>query len=120
MKKILIVLTAVVLTACGKEGGNAGVVREEPEAVSPQNAKEETLRYVADDGSSAHVTFGDSVEGKYISIRSNNKTIRVKHEADTDSGDIYREHDITVTANDSLVTIDQAGAVIELRKARGQ
>ncbi len=120
MKKTVMVLAAMMVMACGKEGGNSGVIKEDPAAVSQQTPDEETSRYVAEDGSSAHVTFGDSVDGKYISIRSNNKTIRVKHETATDSGDIYREHDITVTATDSLVTIDQAGAVIELRKARGQ
>ncbi len=121
MKRVIIVLAAVLLTACSKEKGNSGVLKQE--TVVGENTKvpqEPTYRYVAEDGSSAHITYGQAPEGKYISIRSNNKTIRVKHEQTTASGDVYREHDITVTAMDSLVTIDQAGTIIELRKARGQ
>ncbi len=120
MKKLIIILTAAVLTACNKESGNTGVMKEDTATVSADTPKETTYRYVAEDGSSAHVAFGEATEGKYISIRSNNKTIRVKHDSQTDTGDVYREHDITVTSNDSLVVIDQGGTLIELKKARGQ
>ena len=134
MNKIIFILAVSMLMACKKESGNTGVIVKDgsssvattdslPADTSGESStavREETYRYVADDGSSAHVTFGTSDDGKYISIRSNNKTINVKHKETTAVGDVYGEHDIIVNAEGDSLTITQAGNVIALKKARGQ
>src|SRR5690606_37553781 len=107
MKKLIIILTTAVLTACGKESGNTGVMKEDTATVAADSTDETSYRSVAADGSSEHVAFGEATEGKYISIRSNNKPITVKHAAQSDTGDVYREQDISITSNDPLVVIDQ-------------
>ena len=134
MKRIFAAAIAVSIAAisCKKEGGNTGViVKESTEgntAVQDGAAdgaavqtREHTVRYVAEDGSSAHVTFSNSGEdGNYISISSNKKTIKVKQVEARAKGAVYEENGITVTSEGDLIKIEQGGNVIELKKARGQ
>ena len=116
MKKIIIVTFGVslILLSCGKkenEGNKAVIKNEQVETIN-----EETLRYVASDGSSALVTFKDENGEKSISIYSNKKRIDVPHDRDG----VYRKDDIQVVSKGDSVTITQGENVIELKKARGQ
>lgn len=84
------------------------------------NAKDYTDRYVADDGSSALVTFNNTAKVKTISIRSNNKTITTPQTEAFAKGGIYKDFDITIVAKNDSITITQEKNVIHLVKARGQ
>ena len=54
--------------------------------------KEHTDRYVAEDGSSALVTFKNTGKENTISIRSNNKTISAPRKAEKGEG-VYGNYD---------------------------
>ncbi len=81
---------------------------------------EHTERYVADDGSSALVTFKNSDKGNSISIRSNNKTIVAAQKDSDGKTQVYHNQDIEIKSENDKVTITQGNNVIELKKARGQ
>ena len=87
-----------------------------PVTANNENAKEYTERYVAEDGSSALVTFKNTDEEKTISIRSNNKTISAPQK----EACVYGNFDITIEAKNDRITITQENNVILLKKARGQ
>ncbi len=81
---------------------------------------EHTERYVADDGSSALVTFKNSDKGNSISIRSNNKTIVAAQKDSDGKTHVYHNQDIEIKSENDKVTITQGNNMIELKKARGQ
>lgn len=112
----------LALMACKKEGGNTAVLPQEKTqtTVNEHAVAETTYRYVAEDGSSAHVTFGEDDNGQYITIFSNNKTIRIKHSEQTADAEIYRDHDIVATSKGDTVTIEQEGNIITLKRAKGE
>lgn len=144
MRKIVVAALAfsMVAVSCKKESGNTGVIKQESSEVSVTDNngmidstassetyskdatgenKEETYRYVAEDGSSALVKFtNSSKDGNYISITSNKKTIKVKQKETTPNGTVYEENSVVVKSEGDKVTIEQDGNVIELKKARGQ
>lgn len=145
MKNITFTTLSLILLAtasCKKnESGNKNVIVEEEvsKTINSNNGKadssfssekivkdgtaetrELTQRYVAEDGSSALVTFKNSDKENSISIRSNNKTITVPQKEKTANGAIYSGNDIEVKSEGDNVTITQGNAVIELRKAKGQ
>ena len=135
-------ITIVSLTSCNKESGNTGVIVKEnvetnvtksddgivdstlaiEKTTKTDNAEvqEYTYRYVAEDGSSAHVTFTNTDNGNFITIKSNGKTIKVKQKEAWAKGAIYEENGIEVKSEGDKVTITQDNNVIELKKARGQ
>lgn len=117
MKKILYTAAAITMisfASCSKkESGNKNVISADTENVA-ENANEETLRYVADDGSSALVTFKNDEDDKSISVRSNNKTISAPLKGDS----VYINYDFTIVAKNDSVTITQGDNVIKLKKAR--
>lgn len=84
------------------------------------DSKDYTDRYVANDGSSALVTFNNTAKVKTISIRSNNKTITTPQTEAFVKGGIYKDFDITIIAKNDSITITQEKNVIHLTKARGQ
>jgi len=79
-----------------------------------------TDRYVADDGSSALVTFKTTDNEKSISIRSNNKTISAKQKKQTSEGIIYGNYDFEILSKTDTIKITQGNNVIVLKKARVQ
>lgn len=81
-----------------------------------ESAKEYTERYVAEDGSSALVTFKNTDKEQLISIRSNNKTISAPQK----EAGVYGNFDITIEAKNDSIKIMQQDHVIILKKARGQ
>ncbi len=143
MKRQILVLGAAMLflVGCKKESGNQNVIKQENVETTvtnnngvidsttssskivkngDQETQEYTYRYVAEDGSSANVTFTNSDAGNYVSIRSNNKTIRVKQKEAWAKGAIYEENGVEVKSEGDNITITQGNNVIELRKAKGQ
>ena len=145
MKKSVLIISSVAFLAifsCKKStDGNKNVIVEEnvTENVSNNNGKvdstysvektvkngdsqfqEYTYRYVADDGSSALVTFKNSDEENTISIKSNNKTITLPQKEAWAKGAIYSDGEIEVKSENDSVIITQGNAVIGLRKAKGQ
>lgn len=132
MRKVIISAIAFSLFAisCKKESGNdsilkadsitATTVTSESNGISTQT-QEHTYRYVAEDGSSAHVKFTNSTkDGNYISITSNKKTIKVKQKEAWAKGAIYEENGVIVKSEGDKITIEQENNIIELKKARGQ
>ena len=141
MKKTFIIATSSLLLltfSCKKSTeGNKSVISQENE-YSPDlpkdtmniaanqtdeadyNTKDYTDRYVADDGTSALVTFNNTEKVKTISIRSNNKTITTPQTEALPNGGIYKDFDITIVAKNDSITITQEKNVILLKKARGQ
>ncbi len=127
MKKLLILPAAVLLFTMGscdkKNSGNAGVLKADETTAVTGNASEKTVnertdRYVAEDGSSALVTFKETGEEKSISIRSNNKTIAASlKEAEADKT-VYGNYDFEIVSKKDSITITQGDNVISLRKAR--
>lgn len=110
-------MLAAVAVSCGKsENGNKGVVAQQNGSATPPEDKGETLRYVAEDGSSALVTFKDHEDDKSISILSNNKTISAPQKSEG----VYTNFDIEIVAKNDSVIITQGDNVINLKKARGQ
>ncbi len=127
MKKLLILPAAVLLFTMGscdkKNSGNAGVLKADETTAVTGNASEKTVnertdRYVAEDGSSALVTFKETGEEKSISIRSNNKTIAA-HLKETDAEKtVYGNYDFEIVSKKDSITITQGDNVISLKKAR--
>lgn len=145
MKKFFLSAAALLLItaiSCKKStDGNKNVIVEEKveNTVTDDNGKtdstysaektvkngnsvvsEHTDRYVAEDGSSALVTFINSDKGNSISIRSNNKTIVAEQKDSDGNTHVYHNQDIEIKSENDKVTITQGNNVIELKKARGQ
>lgn len=124
-KSVIIFAVSLAFTAsCTKESGNSGVIKNKSSdsttAVVQEAApevQEETHRYVAEDGTNANVTFGTAEDGNYISILSNNKTIRANEKEKLPNGAVYETHDIVVRSEDNRITITQENNIIELKKA---
>lgn len=142
MKKIIYAASAFVLLAsysCNKSAeGNKNVMVEETSDIQVENKNgtvdttvsiqktesdggkihtEYTDRYVAEDGSSALVTFKNNGKENSISIRSNNKTISAPRKADQGEG-VYGNYDFQIVAKNDSVIITQGNNVIALKKAR--
>ncbi len=144
MRKVIIsgIALSLITINCKKETGNSGVIKQENTEVSViknngvvdsttssetytkdanGEVQEHTYRYVAEDGSSAHVKFTNSTkDGNYISITSNKKTIKVKQKEAWAKGAIYEENGVIVKSEGDKITIEQENNIIELKKARGQ
>ena len=142
MKKSVFIASAVILftiVGCKKstEGNKSIIVEdsavtsktEEPvktdsvavvsESESGVKKGEYTDRYVAEDGSSALVTFKNSDKENTISVRSNNKTISAPRKADKGEG-VYGNYDFEIVSRNDSVIITQGNNIIGLKKARGQ
>ena len=78
-----------------------------------------TERYVAEDGSSALVTFKNIDKENTISIRSNNKTIAAPRKVESGPG-AYGNFDFEIISKNDSVIITQGNNIIRLKKARGQ
>ncbi len=126
MKKLLILPAAVLLFTMGscdkKNSGNAGVLKADETTAVTGNAFEKTVnertdRYVAEDGSSALVTFKETGEEKSISIRSNNKTIAAPLKEAEDDKTVYGNYDFEIVSKKDSITITQGDNVISLKKA---
>ena len=124
MKKLIYLIGALVListSSCKKNAdGNKGVLVQQSEDGTKKRdslVQEYTDRYVAEDGSSALVTFKNSGEGKSISILSNKKTIVAPQ---TDVAGVYAAHDFEIISKNDSVIITQGNNVINLKKAREQ
>ncbi|WP_226063205.1 hypothetical protein [Kaistella polysaccharea] len=140
MKKLLLTATScalLVVASCTKNTeGNTNIVknedgsdiqlpidssaREKIMSNDSTNAKEYTDRYVAEDGTSALVTFKNGDADKTISIRSNNKTITAPQKEAWAKGGVYGNFDIEIVAKNDSVTITQGNNVIRLKKAKGE
>ena len=141
MKKLLLTAASCVLifaTSCTKNTeGNTNVIKDENSAAvtvpvdtavskvdgsanNSTSANEYTDRYVAEEGSSALVTFKTGDSDKTISIRSNNKTISAPHKEAYEKGGDYGNYDIEIVAKNDSVTITQGNNVIRLKKAKGE
>ena len=142
MKNSVFIASAVILftiVGCKKstEGNKSIIVEdsavtsrtEEPvktdsvavvtESESGVKKGEYTDRYVAEDGSSALVTFKNSDKENTISVRSNNKTISAPRKADKGEG-VYGNYDFEIVSKNDSVIITQGNNIISLKKARGQ
>lgn len=142
MKKIIYAASALMLLtiySCNKPAeGNKNIVVEETSDIQVENNSgkadtsisvertendggkiktEYTDRYVAEDGSSALVTFRNNEKENSISIRSNNKTISAPRKADQGEG-VYGNYDFQIVAKNDSVIITQGNNVIALKKAR--
>lgn len=142
MKKIIYAASALMLLtiySCNKPAeGNKNIVVEETSDIQVENNSgkadtsisvertendggkiktEYTDRYVAEDGSSALVTFKNNEKENSISIRSNNKTISAPRKADQGEG-VYGNYDFQIVAKNDSVIITQGNNVIALKKAR--
>lgn len=142
MKKTGTVLAAAVLLlfSCNKkENGNKSVIQDENVTVTNRNGtidsaasssttindadgetQQHSYRYVAEDGSSAKVTFVNSAKENYITIFSNGKTIRADQSEVWAKGAIYKNQDVEIKSEGDNVTITQGDHLIELRKAKGE
>lgn len=138
MKKTFVIILSAVLAitfSCSKNTeGNPGIIKQENESAEklPKDSlgnvekdiknttNEFTDRYVADDGSSALVTFKTTDNEKSISIRSNNKTISAKQKKPTSEGIIYGNYDFEILSKTDTIKITQGNNVIVLKKARVQ
>lgn len=142
MKKIIYSASAIALLtsySCNKSTeGNKNVIVEESSDIKVDNkngsidstvsiekivkngentSTERTDRYVAEDGSSALVTFKNTDKEKSISIRSNNKTISAPRKEEKGEG-VYGNYDFEIVAKNDSVIITQGNNVIALKKAR--
>ena len=145
MKKsvlILSVLSMLMNFSCKKStDGNKNILMNESveETITNENGKtdssysaqktvkngnteirEKTFRYVAEDGSSALVTFTETDKGNSIGIRSNNKTITLPQKDSDGKTTVYENDDIEAKSEENRVTITQGNNVIELKKAKGE
>ena len=125
MKKIFYAAAIIGLMAnvsCKKstEGNKNVLVENGTTATSDSASTSKTERYVAEDGSSALVTFIDGEKESSISVRSNNKTIAAPQKSKTAEGGVYGNYDFEIVAKKDTVTITQGDNVILLKKARGQ
>lgn len=135
-------LALFLIQSCNKStDGNKGVIVSEPSGKvenslsvnndtaqvtskpiesDKSNLPEYTQRYVAEDGSSALVTFKKSDDGNTISIRSNNKTITIPQKDSDGTATVYENDGIVIKSEDNVITITQGNNVISLKKARGE
>lgn len=125
MKKIFYAAAFIGLmtsVSCKKStDGNKNVLVENGSSSASDSAtSSRTERYVADDGSSALVTFTDNDKENSISVRSNNKTVAAPQKSKTADGGVYGNYDFEIVAKKDTVTITQGNNVIVLKKARGQ
>lgn len=129
MKKSAIILGAatLILFSCKKESGNTGILKADSTTTTTSTANSEgeqtqeySYRYVAEDGSSAKVTFVNSDKEKYITIFSNGKTIRAEQSEASAKNAVYKNQDVEIVSEGDNITITQGNNVIELRKAKGE
>lgn len=145
MKKSVIIISSLALLAsysCKKNTeGNKNILVEETvkEEVNNENGKvdssyvvekkvikgdqkedEVTERYVAEDGSSANITFKNSKDQHTISIHSNKMTLTLPQKDSDGKTNVYEKDGIVVTADGTNVIITQDNHEISLRKAKGQ
>lgn len=142
MKKTIVVFTllSLFLYSCNKqESGNKSIIKDENVSITNKNGeidstvstktvikdgekefKEESLRYVAEDGTSAKVTFVDTNNESYITIFSNGKTIKADFKQNNGSSKIYKNQDVEIKSEGNDLTITQGNNLIELRKAKGE
>ena len=130
MKKTAIILGAatLILFSCKKnESGNTGILKADSITTTTSTANSEgeqtqeySYRYVAEDGSSAKVTFVNSDKEKYITIFSNGKTIRAEQSEASAKNAVYKNQDVEIVSEGDNITITQGNNVIELRKAKGE
>lgn len=143
MKKNFLMLSmpALIIMSCSKQEGNKGVIvlEEATDSVVISNEgtvdslsttsvptaangeiQEHTYRYVATDGSNAHVKFVNSDKENYITVTSNKKTIRADQTEALAKGAIYKNDDIEIKSEGDNISITQGNSVIELKKAGGQ
>lgn len=136
MKKTFIIAGSSLLLltfSCNKStDGNKSVIKQEngysadlpkdslavAEKTGNNGAQDYTDRYVANDGSSALVTFKNTDKEKTISIRSNNKTISAPEKTKTADGAIYGNYDFEIKVQTDSIKITQGSNVILLKKAR--
>lgn len=113
MKKSILILSILSLLmnfSCKKStDGNKNIL-----------VAERTYRYIAEDNSSALVTFTNSDKGNIISIRSNNKTITLPQKDSDGEITVYENDGIEVKSEENRITITQGNIVISLRKAKGE
>lgn len=117
---ILAVFLLVATTSCKKStDGNKNVISEHvtQNAAAPS---EHTDRYVAEDGSSALVTFTNTGTEKNISINSNKMTIKAEQKDLGATDGVYSNYDYMIVAKNDSVTITQGQNVITLKKAGSQ
>ena len=138
MKKLLLTAAGcavLMATSCTKNAeGNTSVIKDDNGAITipvdttvsktngdgdSTTADQYTDRYVAEDGSSALVTFKNGTD-KTISIQSNNKTISAPQKESNAERSVYGNYDIEIVAKNDSVTITQGNNVIRLRKAKGE
>ena len=140
MKKTYFIAASSLLLltfSCKKETeGNKGIIKKEngysadlpkdsvilsdQKSAGNESAQEYTERYVANDGTSALVTFKNTDKDKSISIRSNNKTISAPQKEATDKVRTYGNFDFEIVAKNDSISITQGDNIILLKKARGQ
>ena len=129
MKRIIVAVASslLALTACNKteSSGNTGVLKADSTtsrtATDDSNeasikTQERVYRYVAEDGTSAKVTFVNKDKENYITVFSNGKTIR----ADQSTAGVYKNQDVEIRSQGDNITISQGNNVIGLKKAKGQ
>ena len=142
MKKTIVVFTllSLFLYSCNKqESGNKSIIKDENITITNKNGeidstvstkteikdgesnfRKESFRYVAEDGSSAKVTFVDTNNENYITIFSNGKTIKADFKENKGSSKIYKNQDVEIKTDGDDLTITQGNNLIELRKAKGE
>ena len=114
-----IIVEDSALTSKTDESVKTDSVAVVTESESGVKKGEYTDRYVAEDGSSALVTFKNSDKENTISVRSNNKTISAPRKADKGEG-VYGNYDFEIVSKNDSVIITQGNNIISLKKARGQ
>lgn len=127
MKNFIYFIAVIALStnmSCKKStDGNKNVLVEEnmqDGAKADSSVSEYTDRYVAEDGSSALVTFKNTGTEKKISINSNNMTINAEQKDLGAKDGVYSDHDYMIVAKNDTITITQGNNVITLKKAGGQ
>ena len=114
-----IIVEDSALTSKTDESVKTDSVAVVTESESGVKKGEYTDRYVAEDGSSALVTFKNSDKENTISVRSNNKTISAPRKAGAGPG-VYANYDFEIISKNDSVIITQGNNIIGLKKARGQ
>ena len=114
-----IIVEDSALTSKTDESVKTDSVAVVTESESGVKKGEYTDRYVAEDGSSALVTFKNSDKENTISVRSNNKTISAPRKTDKGEG-VYGNYDFEIVSKNDSVIITQGNNIISLKKARGQ
>ena len=122
--KITAGLLLIMAAGCSQnENGNKAVLKADDTTMNVEqqieaDRKEETLRYVAEDGSSALVTYVKSADGNSVSVRSNNKTINAPEKEVRGDETVYGAHDFEIISKGDSVKIIQGDNIILLKKAR--